>query len=321
MILRFAVCAVVLAFPTVSFAQSAEVRVIEATDLAPAASLRPDARPGGTPIPRSGAAPSALGAALPDAPNVAPAAEAAAPQRPRGLAGLFRPRGETGANTGATVVRGGGSSLAIASSVRPRLRPDGLETEVRAAATRNLPGAVAQPGRSSGTLCGVVGLQGDQIEPVTGRISGCGIPSNAVRLRVVHGITLTSPATINCGTAQAVSQWVLDAEDIVGNTGGGMANLRVVASYACRTRNSRAGARLSEHATGNAVDIAGIGLQNGSELSVLNDWRNGNASIMRGLHEAACGTFGTVLGPESDRFHQDHFHFDVASYRSGAYCR
>ena len=100
-----------------------------------------------------------------------------------------------------------------------------------------------------------------------------------------------------------------------------MATLRVGASYAGRSRNSQSGARLSEHATGNAIDIAAVGLTNGSELSVLDDWRSGNSSIMRGLHEAACGTFGAVLGPNSDRFHQDHFHFDVASYRSGAYCR
>ncbi len=241
MMLRSALCAIAVALPSLTFAQSAEVRIIRATDLAPAESLRPNLRPGGTPAPSS-EGPSALGAALPDVVSVAPAAEAPAPARPRGLAGLFRPRGEGRS----TVAPSGGSSLAIVRSVRPELRPDGLESRVRASATRNTPGRVAQPGRSTGNLCGVVGLQGDEIEPVSGRISGCGIPSNAVRLRVVHGVTLTSPATINCGTAQAVSQWVLDAEDIIGRTGGGIANLRVVASYACRTRNSRSGARLSD---------------------------------------------------------------------------
>jgi hypothetical protein len=39
------------------------------------------------------------------------------------------------------------------------------------------------------------------------------------------------------------------------------------------------------------------------------------------MHKAACGPFGTVLGPNSNRFHQDHFHFDTARYRSGSYCR
>jgi len=28
-----------------------------------------------------------------------------------------------------------------------------------------------------------------------------------------------------------------------------------------------------------------------------------------------------VLGPEAARYHQDHFHFDTARYRSGSYCR
>lgn len=308
--------ALVSTMPLTAGGQTAEVRVITATDLAPAGSLRPEARPGGTSVPES-VGPGAIASAVGEAIGSAPVAEAPGPTRPQGLAGLFRPRGETPAATGAV---SGGSSLAVAESLRPELRPSGLVETVRAAATRNIPSAVAQPGRDTGTLCGVLGLQGEEIAPVTGRINGCGIP-DAVRLRIVHGITLTSPATINCTTAQSLSQWVLDAEDIIGRTGGGMTNLRVVASYACRTRNSRSGARLSEHATGNAVDIAGIGLQNGSELSVLSDWRGGNSSIMRGLHEAACGTFGTVLGPDSDRFHQDHFHFDVASYRSGSYCR
>ena len=319
---RAALCAVALAAiaPSGAVAQTPEVRVISATPLAPGSSLRPMARPGGgTPVPSS-TTPIGVTAALGAAVGAAPAAEAPGPRRPRGLAGLFRPRGETTTTAGAVAGGGGGSSLAIARSIRPEFRPEGLADRVRAAATRNIPSAVAQPGRNSGTLCGVVGLQGEEIAPVAGRINGCGIPS-AVLLRTVHGVRLTTPATINCTTAQSISEWVLDAEDIIGNTGGGMENLRVMASYACRTRNSRAGARLSEHATGNAIDIGGIGLQNGTELSVLNDWRSGNSTIMRNLHTAACGTFGTVLGPESDRFHQDHFHFDVASYRSGAYCR
>jgi hypothetical protein len=42
---------------------------------------------------------------------------------------------------------------------------------------------------------------------------------------------------------------------------------------------------------------------------------------MRRAHKTACGPFGTVLGPNADRYHQDHFHFDTARYRSGSYCR
>ncbi|MCU4654898.1 extensin family protein, partial [Roseibacterium sp. SDUM158016] len=210
---------------------------------------------------------------------------------------------------------------AVARSLRPSLRPDGLERRVRGAAARLTPGRVTQPG-TGGTICGVPGLVGERLEPITGRSSGCGI-AEPVRLRGVEGIALTTPATITCDTARALQTWVRDAlVPTIGRTGGGVSNLRVVASYACRTRNSQSGARLSEHARGNAIDIAGIGLQNGQELTVLTHWRTEREGrLLRQLHQGACGTFGTVLGPNSDRFHQDHFHFDVASYRSGSYCR
>ena len=202
----------------------------------------------------------------------------------------------------------------------PELRPDGLEARVRAAATRATPGRVTELG-VRGQLCGSAGIFGERLEPITGRISGCGIPE-PVRVREVNGIALTTPATINCNTALALQEWLGAARDIVGATGGGLVQIRVVASYSCRTRNNQPGARLSEHSTGNGIDIAGFGLANGQEIALMSGWRDGaQGPILQRLHAAACGPFGTVLGPESDRFHQDHFHFDVADYRSGPYCR
>ena len=63
-------------------------------------------------------------------------------------------------------------------------------------------------------------------------------------------------------------------------------------------------------------------MQDGSEITVLQGWRAESTSrAMRKMHKAACGPFGTVLGPQADRFHQDHFHFDTARYRSGTFCR
>jgi hypothetical protein len=196
-----------------------------------------------------------------------------------------------------------------------------LEQAVRASAARQTPARVAQPG-TPGAICGQPGLVGERLDPIVGRSSGCGI-AQPVRLRAVDGVALSTPATINCDTARALQTWVRDSVvPTVGRVGGGVQSLRVVASYACRTRNNQPGARISEHARGNAVDIAGIGLANGSELTVLSDWRRGrDGRMLRAMHTGACGPFGTVLGPNSDRFHQDHFHFDVASHRSGPYCR
>jgi hypothetical protein len=264
------------------------VVVIRASDLAPGQSLRPLPRPGAAAV-----------APLLDGP-------------PQALVDLL---------AGAAAAPLPASSTAVAVSLRPPPRPAGLPVMVRSAGAAGMPSRVTQPGRY-GPVCGGRGIVGERLAPVTGRISGCGI-SDPVRVREIDGIPLSQPATINCDTAEALQDWLNDAViPTVGRYGGGVAGLRVIASYSCRTRNNQPGARLSEHATGNAVDVAGIQLENGGEITVLDDWGQGREGrILRQLHEAACGTFGTVLGPESDSYHRDHFHFDVASYRGGAYCR
>ncbi len=174
-----------------------------------------------------------------------------------------------------------------------------------------------------GGLCGVPGLVGERVPPVTSRNSACGI-ANPVRITAIGGITLSQPALVTCETARAFGTWVeTGAKPAVGRLGGGISQFQVAASYACRTRNSRPGARISEHAKGRAIDISGLTLADGARLTVADDWRGSGreSRIMRRMHRAACGPFGTVLGPESDRFHQSHFHFDVARHRGGPYCR
>ena len=179
---------------------------------------------------------------------------------------------------------------------------------------------VAAP--AGGGLCGDPMLVGEVVGTVDHPNDGCGI-ENAVRLTRVGDITLSQPATIDCPTARAFSTWVqTGAIPAVGKRGDGIAQLRVAAHYACRTRNHQRGARISEHGKGRAIDISAITLRDGDVITVLEGWdQRKDGRILRQMHEAACGPFGTVLGPESDRFHKDHFHFDTAQYRSGPYCR
>ena len=49
--------------------------------------------------------------------------------------------------------------------------------------------------------------------------------------------------------------------------------------------------------------------------------KSAEAQFLRRLHKGACGVFGTVLGPEANEAHRDHFHFDLAHRRSSAYCQ
>lgn len=287
---------------------------------APDRSTRPEARP--LPLaelPRdTSPSPSALPERAP--PPTAPAriAVLAGPNAPTAsVRPALRPRAALAQRPSAAVIAiaPGTSALAVPRSLRPALRPGDL-------ARPRTTSASAAPTVQRGRLCGQRGLAGDRLARISTGTGGCGI-AEPILLREVDGIALSSPATINCDTARALQQWVRQSlVPEVGRYGGGVRSLRVVASYACRTRNSQPGARLSEHARGNAIDIAGIGLADGTELTVLTDWRTRREGrILRDVHRGACGPFGTVLGPESDRFHRDHFHFDVARHRGGPFCR
>lgn len=174
----------------------------------------------------------------------------------------------------------------------------------------------------SGSVCGKRTIRGEAIAAIPAKLPGCGL-RQPVRITEVAGVRLSRPAVMNCQTARILNDWVHQGvKPAVGRRGGGLAALKVIADYSCRTRNSQPGARISEHGKGNAVDIAGIYLRNGDYISFLQDWNSRrNGKILRAMHTSACGPFGTVLGPDANRFHRDHLHVDTASYRSGAYCR
>jgi len=197
-------------------------------------------------------------------------------------------------------------------SIRPLFRSPKVEKEART--TRRQ--------RAKGAVCGDVAIQGDAVGRVSGKIRGCGI-ENAVRVRSVSGVGLSTGATMDCTTAKALKTWMESAaKPSLSRVGGGLKTIRVAAHYACRTRNNQKGARLSEHGKGRAIDISGFTLRDGTKISVLQGWNNRRyAGALRRMHNGACGPFGTVLGPEANKFHRDHFHFDTARYRSGSYCR
>ncbi len=48
--------------------------------------------------------------------------------------------------------------------------------------------------------------------------------------------------------------------------------------------------------------------------------KTNEAAFLRRLHSGACTVFGTVLGPEANEAHRDHFHFDVKARKHRAVC-
>ena len=85
-------------------------------------------------------------------------------------------------------------------------------------------------------------------------------------------------------------------------------------SYSCRRIYGRDEGRYSEHATADAVDIAGFRLADGARISVQGDWNEEGpeAAFLREVRDGACPLFATVLSPDYNAAHADHLHFDQA---------
>lgn len=193
------------------------------------------------------------------------------------------------------------------------------EAEITLAAVTVRPPSKQLTRSKKGSVCGDPAIRGETLAPIPAKLRGCGI-ADPVLVTEVDGVRLSPAATINCEAATALRKWV--ARGLKPAAGAaGVSELRIAASYSCRPRNNVPGAKVSEHGRGNAIDIAAVVLGNGRTLDVQSDYRGSAGKPLRAAHKAACGTFGTTLGPGSDGYHENHLHFDVAGYRSGPYCR
>lgn len=87
----------------------------------------------------------------------------------------------------------------------------------------------------------------------------------------------------------------------------------MAASYSCRAINHVSGGRLSEHGHANALDVSAFILSDGDVVTVKGAWRGDarQSAFLHAVHDGACQEFSTVLGPNHDRMHHDHFHLDL----------
>ncbi len=87
-------------------------------------------------------------------------------------------------------------------------------------------------------------------------------------------------------------------------------------SEAAARMGSSKGGRLSEHAKGRAIDLAGFELADGSKITVKQFWYSSGpeANFLHELARASCQSFNVVLTPNHDRLHQDHMHLDIGPH-------
>lgn len=135
-------------------------------------------------------------------------------------------------------------------------------------------------------------------------------------------IPYTRETKVTCPLAAALHVWQRQvvAPAARRHFGQEVAAIDHYGTYACRTRNNMAGGKPSEHATANAIDIAGFRLADDRKVGVLRGWNGASdeRAFLREVHRGACRVFRLVLGPDADAAHADHFHFDMGRW---ARCR
>jgi hypothetical protein len=153
-------------------------------------------------------------------------------------------------------------------------------------------------------------------------VAGCPL-QNVVRID--HSdVAFSSPFTISCPWAVA---WVMFERNELQRLALTHLDSRVdridhYGSFACRNVYNRKEGRRSQHATASAFDIAAFRLANGERVSVLDHWAapedSVKATFLRAFQDSACDYFGTVLGPDYNQAHANHFHLDTSNF---GFCR
>ena len=132
----------------------------------------------------------------------------------------------------------------------------------------------------------------------------------------------TPPVT--CPVAAALEMWRRQTVEPAARNifGTELASITHLGAFSCRRLYGRSEGAWSEHATANAIDISGFTLKDGTRISVLADWdgTEEEKQFLREVRDGACGVFATVLSPDYNTAHADHFHFDQADRWNGL-CR
>ena len=147
-------------------------------------------------------------------------------------------------------------------------------------------------------------------------------PSRGPRVAGATGtVSFTPAATLACPLVSALDSWIATAvqPSAMRWFGQPVAEIRQISAYSCRGMNGNPRARISEHAFGNALDIASFTLADGRRITVKDGWRGSpeEQGFLRDVQAGACERFTTVLAPGSNRFHYDHFHVDLMRRANG----
>ncbi len=129
------------------------------------------------------------------------------------------------------------------------------------------------------------------------------------------GVALSRPALMSCDLALKLEKFTREvvAPQAQARFHQGVKEIIHFGAYSCR---GRPGGEWSEHAKGDAIDVAGFKLADGTVISVKRDWDppGPKRDFLRAVARGACGLFSMVLTPKTNRDHANHFHLDIGAY-------
>lgn len=140
-------------------------------------------------------------------------------------------------------------------------------------------------------------------------------PASGNHVAAIGPVAVKPGATLACPIVSALDRWIVEAMQPAAMRwfGSPVVEIKQISAYSCRGMNGNPNARISEHAFGNALDIAGFTLADGRRISVKDGWRGlpEEQGFLRDVHAAACDRFTTVLSPGSNIYHYNHIHVDL----------
>jgi hypothetical protein len=148
----------------------------------------------------------------------------------------------------------------------------------------------------------------------------CGAPHPLRLIGLPDGLEVSPPSLVTCAVAEALAKWTLEAVSAEAERHFSEAPQKILigTSYECRGQNRQAGAKLSEHAFANAVDVMGFSFRKRPSFAVTaRAGESPEALFQAAVRARACAYFTTVLGPGSDAAHADHLHLDMRERRPG----
>ncbi len=146
-------------------------------------------------------------------------------------------------------------------------------------------------------------------------------PSQGSPVNRFGPVAVKPTATLACPIVSALDRWLADSVQPAAQRwfGSPVVEIKQISAYSCRGMNGNSRAHISEHAFGNALDIAAFTLADGRRISVKDGWKGmpEEQGFLRDVQGAACQQFNTVLAPGSNVYHYDHIHVDLMRRASG----